>query len=251
MSTAVPPLPAEAAPQGLSEPQRIINTFIAPSKTFEDIHRNQSWWVPFLLTAIVSTCLIFAIDKKVGWDNVVRDLVSSSSSFQQAPPDVQERQLRGMTIGYKYGGYAASIFILVFALIEAAILMVVFNFMMEASITFKSALAIIFYAGLPNIISAILTIVSILMGNPEGFNLRNPIATNPAYFMDRTGASKFLYAFVSSFDIFAIWVIVLLGMGFAINSQRRKLKTSTAIITIAVLYLIWKLGAASLAALRG
>src|SRR5215470_10717943 len=98
MSTAAPSLPQENVP-GLSEPQRIIYTFTAPSKTFEDIRRNQSWWVPFLLGAIFATCFFAAIDKKVGWDNVVKELVSSNATFQQAPPDVQERQLRGMAAG--------------------------------------------------------------------------------------------------------------------------------------------------------
>src|SRR5262249_17992690 len=117
MSTAVPPMPSPAnGPPGLSEPQRIIDTFIAPSKTFEDIRRNQSWWVPFLLSAIFATCFLATIDKKVGWDNVVKELVSSNATFQQAPPDVQERQLRGMAAGYKYAGYGAVIFVLVFGL---------------------------------------------------------------------------------------------------------------------------------------
>jgi Yip1 domain len=251
MSTAVPPMPSEAAQPGLSEPQRIVNTFVAPSKTFEDIRRNQSWWVPFLLAAIFSTCFFIAVDKKVGWDTVVRDLVSSNSTFQQLSPDIQERQLRVMTLGYKYSSYAAAIFILIFGLLEAVILMVVFNFGMEAAVSFKTSLAIVFYAGLPNLISATLAIISIVVGNPENFNFQNPVATNPAYFMDRAGTSKFLYALVSSLDVFSIWVVILLGMGFAINSERRKVKTGTAITTIAILYVIWKLAGAGLASLRG
>ena len=250
MSTAIPSMPTPA-PEGLSEPQRIVNTFVAPSKTFEDIRRNTSWWLPFVLTSILATCLVITIDKKVGWDSVVRDLVASSQSFQQAAPEIQERQLRGMAAGYKYGGYASAVFILVFGLIEAAILMFVFNFIMEAAVPFKTALAIVFYGGLPFLISTILTIVSLMVGNPENFNFQNPVATNVGYFMDRGSTSKFLYVMASSLDIFVVWVVILLGMGFAMNSERKKLKTSTAIVTVAVLYLIWKLGLASLATIRG
>ena len=39
-SATVPPVP-EAAP--LSEPARIVNTFIAPSKTFTDLRRSAAW----------------------------------------------------------------------------------------------------------------------------------------------------------------------------------------------------------------
>lgn len=244
-------MPSEVSQPGLSEPQRIVNTFVAPSKTFEDIRRNTSWWVPWLLSAIFATCFFVAVDKKVGWDNVVRDLVSSNAGFQQSSPDIQERQLRAMTTGYKYSTYAAAIFVLIGGLLQAVILMVVFNFVMEAGVSFKTSLAIVFYAGLPLIISGVLAIISIAVGDPENFNFQNPVATNPAYFMDRANTSKFLYVFMSGFDVFSIWVVILLGMGFSINSERKRVKPGAAIITVAVLYLIFKLAGAGLASLRG
>jgi hypothetical protein len=53
---------------GLSQLQRVTNTFTAPSKTFEDIKRgNRSWWLPFVILAIASYILFAAITFKVGW----------------------------------------------------------------------------------------------------------------------------------------------------------------------------------------
>ena len=34
---------------GLSQVERVVDTFVAPSKTFTDILRSTSWWLPFLL----------------------------------------------------------------------------------------------------------------------------------------------------------------------------------------------------------
>ena len=97
MSTAVPPLPPEAAPAGLSEPQRIINTFVSPSKTFEDVRRKSSWFVPWLL--ISTFVLIFGIIfvHKVDLTRMVREQMEQSSraaAFEQAPPEQREAQLR-------------------------------------------------------------------------------------------------------------------------------------------------------------
>jgi len=50
MSDAVPQ--ATSAP--LSEGQRIVDTFVAPSKTFADVLRKSSWWGPLLLMIVVS-----------------------------------------------------------------------------------------------------------------------------------------------------------------------------------------------------
>ena len=49
---------AETVP-GLTQWQRVADTFTAPSKTFEDIKRgNKSWWMPFLLLlcSAISIC---------------------------------------------------------------------------------------------------------------------------------------------------------------------------------------------------
>ena len=80
--------------------------------------------------------------------------------------------------------------------------------------------------------------------DPEGFNGNIPVATNPAYFMDRAG-NKFLYGMASAFDVLVIWSIVLMGIGFSSNS---KVKRSTAIAVVAGWYLFWKLATAALAA---
>ena len=56
----------------LSEPQRIVNTYVAPGKTFADIRRNASWWAPWVLISIFSWLLVFTVDKKVGYEQVTQ-----------------------------------------------------------------------------------------------------------------------------------------------------------------------------------
>src|ERR1043165_8088018 len=95
-----PPYPS-AAPEfagpGLSEPQRLINAFIAPKKTFEDVRRNSSWWVPWLVTAIFS--LIFGIvgAQKLDMVRLIQREIDKSPSAQrrmeQVPPEQRERML--------------------------------------------------------------------------------------------------------------------------------------------------------------
>ena len=67
LSPAVPEMNQEP---GLSEPQRIINVFTSPSKTFADIRRNSRWWVPFVLSSIFAYMLVFTVGQKVGWEQV-------------------------------------------------------------------------------------------------------------------------------------------------------------------------------------
>ncbi len=57
----LPPMSAPTPEPALSEGARIINTFIAPSKTFTDLRRNASWWGPWLLISIFGLIFIYSI----------------------------------------------------------------------------------------------------------------------------------------------------------------------------------------------
>jgi hypothetical protein len=53
--------------------------------------------------------------------------------------------------------------------------------------------------------------------------------------MDPMG-NKFIYALVSGVDVFKIWAVVLLGLGFTAASSNRKPSAKTGIVTMFVIY---------------
>ena len=55
----------EPAGPGLSEPQRLTNVFIAPSKTFVDLKRKASWWVPWLISALFALGFVIVAAQKI------------------------------------------------------------------------------------------------------------------------------------------------------------------------------------------
>src|SRR5262245_49140792 len=109
---AVPVMPPEPAGPGLSEAQRLVNTFIAPSKTFDDIRRNARWWVPFVLLSVSAIAFFVMIDKKVGFDEVARTMLANNKGIQQLSPDQQELAISRTAKGLKIGEYVAPIFVL-------------------------------------------------------------------------------------------------------------------------------------------
>lgn len=243
MSTGAPSMPSEAALPGLSEPQRIINTFVAPSKTFEDIRRNASWWLPWLIGAIFATSTALLFNKKVDMEPIIREqMASRGAAWDSLSKEQQDQQVAiGLKVA-KITPYVFPIISIVGALIIAAVLMAVFSFVHEASVPYSRSLAIFFYAGLPGIVTAILAMITLMTASDmEGRNPRNLVATNPAYFMDYHNASKFLYGMVASLDIISIWVIVLLGIGFKVVSGKPKLTTGTAVGTVFAIYVLYRL----------
>jgi len=70
------------------------------------------------------------------------------------------------------------------------------------------------------------------------------VASNPVYFMDP--AQSFAYAMASALDVFVIWSILLIGIGFACNS---KVKRPRAIFILAGWYALYKLAGGAMASL--
>src|SRR5260370_20103604 len=97
MSTPAMPVPAASAESSpaLSEGERLINVFIAPSKTFTDLKRKASWFVPWLLLAVVCYAFIGAVAQKGGLrqapENQMRLHTKAHERIAQKPSEQRER----------------------------------------------------------------------------------------------------------------------------------------------------------------
>jgi len=246
MSTA----PAAPAAEPLSEPARIINAFVAPTKTFADLKRVSRWWSPFLLIVIASYALISVAGQKVGWEqlteNGLRMQPKQAAQLENLPADQRGAAMERAVKLTRTIAYAFPAINLILLLIITAVLMASFNFGAGAEIPFRTALGVVMYASLPGILKAVLAIISLLAGaSPEGFNFQNPVATNPGYFID-PAAAPVMFRLASALDVIMIWTLVLTAIGFAAVS---KLKRGTTFAVVFGWYIVFALAATALGAL--
>ena len=92
MVSAAPVAPIE--PKPLSEVERVIDTFVAPSKTFTDLRRSANWLVPWLLLAIASVALVFVVDQKLGMGKVVGNQLAMQPKRAGAARKIVSRAAR-------------------------------------------------------------------------------------------------------------------------------------------------------------
>jgi len=214
------PVPTSA---GLSQLQRVTSVLAAPSKTFEDIKRgNKSWWLPFIIMAIVGYLFFAAVSFKVGMQQVVDNQMKLASEKQQeqlakAPPEQRELSAK-ISLYVTEGVFIASpVVVLLVAAVVSLVLWGTINFVFGGKATFGGIFAVWFFANLPSIVKSLLGIVVIFAGNtPETFNIKNFAPTNVAAFLPVMETNKALYALAGSLDIVTIWTLVLMGMGIAI-----------------------------------
>lgn len=225
----------------LSQTDRVVDTFIAPSKTFADILRSTTWWLPFLLAVLVSLGVTFAIDKQVGFDRVVENTLHASPKQEEQlaslPPDQRAARVKGMAVGYRYTSYASPLFILAFSAIGALVLWGSFNFGLGAKTTFAQMFCLWMYISLPRLLSGLLTLLTLgFGGNAESFDLKNPVGTNPAYFL--ADASPWVKTALGFFDVIGIWTVILLILGTAIVAKVSRGKAAAVVLGWWVLILI-------------
>ncbi|WP_263382957.1 YIP1 family protein [Granulicella arctica] len=231
---------------GLSQLERVVDAFIAPSKTFTDILRSTAWWLPFLLSVLMTVLGAFVIDKQVGYDTVVQNSLHDSPKQEQALAETEPKQravqLRLMTMSYRYTAYASPIFIILIAAVSALALWGSFNFGFGAQTTYGQMLAVWMYASLPRLLSSILMIATLYGGNAEAFNLKNPVGTNLGFYLpDAAPWVKVLLSFV---DVIGLWSLALLVIGTAIVAKVSRGKAAVVVVGWWVLILIVSVGVA-------
>lgn len=217
----------------LSEGQRLVNTFFAPSKTFTDLRRNASWWAPFLIIAIVSLLFVYVVDQKVGFRKVVENQIQSqpkqADRMEHMPADQRQKTMQQQVTVTKIFSYTFSVTMLVWYAIVDAVLLATLKFGASADVKYKTLFALVIYASVPGLLKSLLAILSLLAGvSSDAFTFQNPVATNPGYFLDPT-ASPVLRSLLTSFDIFTIWTLVLAAIGITCIS---KVKRGTAFAVV-------------------
>ena len=242
--------PAITSAPPLSEPQRIINTFIAPSKTFTDLRRSAAWWGPFILMSLVSTFFVYEVDHNIGFHKVVENQIQLSPKAQrqmeQMPAADREHAIQQQTKFWRGFSYGYPAIILIWNVIVAAVLFATFKFAASADVKFKIALAIVMYASLAITVRSVLAAASIAAGAaPDSFTFQNPVASNPGYFLNPAD-SPFLYSVLSALDVFMIWTLFLTALGFTYTT---KVKRSTAMLIVFGWYFVFVICSAGFGAM--
>jgi hypothetical protein len=253
MSTTATPAIVPPEQPSLSQAQRIINTYVAPSKTFQDIRRNASWWAPFILISICSLAFAFTLDTKIGFDHMVENQIKLSPKaterMQNLTPEQHQQAIARSSAFWKGLSYGSPVIVLLLAAITAGVLMAAFNFGLGAEVSYKQALAICLYSSVAaDLLRSLLAIGTMAFtSDPDTFNIANPVGTNPAFYLNVLETPRWLYALLGSVDIFFLWYYFLLALGFSIVAKQPK---SKALLVVAGWYLfvtlIFKVGPAAL-----
>ncbi|MFC5862642.1 YIP1 family protein [Acidicapsa dinghuensis] len=247
---SVPVMPGALDTPPLTQGQRVIYTFTAPSKTFKDIMRSTSWWLPFLLSVIFTYALFGAVGAKVGWQQVAENSIKQnpkqSEQFDKLTPDQRATQLKiaGMVTEGIFAVFP--IISLISVAIIAGVLMATINFGFAGKASFWQVFAVVWYGGLPGLLKVVMGVAALFAGMaPESFNSQNFSGTNIGYYLSPDTA-KPLLRLATSLDAVTIWTLVLYAIGISIVAG---VKRSSGFVAVFAWWILIVLGGVGLAAI--
>ena len=246
-------LPPEPAPQGMGGFSRITGVFFEPGKTFADIGRKPSWFLPLVLIILAGLAFFMASGQHVGWDRILRQQMATNARLQQQmdqiPAEQRENRLAMQAKFTGIGYYVSAVVIIPIVMMISAAILLGLTSMMSAGLRYKQVFAIVCFASLPLLVKHILSIIVVFLKNPDDFNITNPLAFNVAAFMDPISSSKFLYVIAVSFDLFAIWTMVLTAIGLSAAAGKKRLSFGGAMFAVCIPWVVFVLFGASMASM--
>jgi Yip1 domain len=219
MASATTPSPAATASDNSFA--RIFGAIFSPKPTFASIVQRPTWIVPVVLGCIVFIVVIFVFTQRGGWARFFQKQMADNSRMQQMTPEerenVMEKQVKYAPI---FGYFEGVVIPPLAAVITAAVLLGIFNLTGSTQTTFKTSLAIVAFAWSPWLIHGLLSILILFLKDPATVDLQNLVASNVGAFLPE-GSAKWLSALLGSVDIFAIWTLSLLAIGFSATNPKK------------------------------
>jgi len=224
---AAAPAPAEPKPNSFA---RIFGVLFSPEATFASIARRPTWVAPFLVLVVMALVSGLVLASRLDFAAPVREQMESRKDI---PPEQVDRAVRIATAMGKVIPLTAPLFMVIGLLIVAGILLLAFR-LFGGEGTFGQAWAAVNYASMPSVIKTIIILIVVLAKGGAALNpalLPTLVRSNPAFLFDpKTQAMA--YAFTANFDVFSIWVLVLMIIAFAHLARVSKAKSAAIVISL-------------------
>lgn len=223
---------------------RLSGIYFSPSETFPAIGKAPKVVIAIVLTGIIAAVSSAVLTNRIGMENLVRKQMEPMvergwMTQEQADLAIQQSTtgVRG-TISKVQGPVFAAIGYCILVLALTALFKLI-SMILGAENEFKQLLGVTAWTFLAiSILQTALFIIVIYLKSPDDLDLFNPVGSNLGAVIGMLVEKppKFLTSLASWIDVFGIWRIVLLSIGYAAVS--RKLKSGTAAVFLFILYFI-------------
>jgi Yip1 domain len=246
MSANPTSLPQAQSPAQVNHFGRLTGVIFSPTATFAEIVAAPTWLVPMVVLTLMSLIACVALNQRMDWRSFIGQQIEKSSQGADLSAEQKEQRIDGGAkiapiFAYVFGVPAPAIVIL----LVAVVMFGAYNLLAGGDVKFSTSLGIVSHAFVPTVLSTLIFLLVLFLKPRGSFDLDNPVATNLGVLVPED-APKWLLKLGISFDIFSLWILILIAIGFA-AANPRKLKFGKALgIALAVwaVFVIGRVGVA-------
>jgi hypothetical protein len=222
---------------------RIVAVLISPSKTFRAIAERPTWLAPILVLIVLSAVSASIAAPKIDWQDTI------DTKLQRADREVgPERIAIVLSFVEQIGtglmlGTAVLLPWIIFPLLALIFLGLLKT--IGGELSFRTSLGVLVHGFMPWAVATLLSIPILL--TRESLDLYDPgfMTPNLAAFADpETGLE--LWILLNSVDLFSLWTIALLVIGYGIAAKTTKVRAAACVVGLWAIWIAFLVGLAAL-----
>jgi hypothetical protein len=227
---------------------RLIGALVAPGETFRSIAERPTWLPPLLILALLGAAAGFVVQMKVDPEEMVRGQAGMfGAEIPQADIDKAVENLENQSPVAKAALAGLGL------LLQAAVYFVVAGLFTGAfkafgsEIDYKRSLATTLHGYMPLAVAALLNLPLMLSRESLTFEdaMNSGVLVSSLKALAPEDASRVLESLLGSFDLFTIWTLVLLTIGYKLVAKVSTAVASGIIILFWLIYVVGKVGLAA------
>lgn len=209
--------------------KKIMDIFFSPVGVFKQLNEKPDWLLPVAITIVIVLIFSMIALPKV----IIPERSKKIMGMERLTPEQKDKALESLEgiRPYIITPISIVVFTFFFIFIKTGVFFLIFS-LFGARAIFKKALAVISYSFLIGIPETILkTILMLIKGSTKVF-------TSLALLVPNLGFESHIFRFLAKFDIFTIWNLILISLGFAVIYKIKERKSFAIVFGFWLLWLL-------------
>ncbi len=220
---------------------RLISVFTSPGRTFASIAQRPTWIPPVLIVILISIAATAVVMPRMDMRSVIRQSIEDSGR-NMTPEQIDMAVEQGAKFA-KVGPIVGIVFQPIIFVLIALIFWVLFK-LAGGDFTFPVSFSVVTHGMLPGALAALLSIPVVMSRSTlsyEQVKTGSFLTSNLAAFAP-AGTKHGLLALLSSIDIFSIWSLILLIIGYRTVAKVSKGTAIGVVVGLWAVYVLCKVG---------
>lgn len=212
-----------------SRPVSFWSMFASPVATLESLRDRPQWLIPVLLSATLCVAVNFYVIRRIGLVRLINAAAQAKAVIDPQAAIQNALAHRSEILTFQALTTFVSSFVTVLVIAKVLwLLLTLFGW----DILFKKILGIVAHVKLLSVVirECMLALTVTLIRDLNTLDLRNPLATNPAFFFRPTSPAA--YRTLSSLDVITLMEISLLIVGLTKVCPRLSLWAASLLVVI-------------------